>query len=108
MKKIFIILGLLAINVPAYALTKRDIKSVCTELAEKEASKNKNADLKIQKMAEDACVCVGLEMPGSVTKNKFKQLLESNDESIKSISETCLMQVMFSMPEMQLLMLSNF
>ena len=108
MKKIFIITVFSLITLQAYAISLTDIKDVCAELVTKELNKPQKEDLRAYKMAEDACICAGQEMPSSITKTKFKQLMESNDESMEEIFKSCLMRTMFSMPEMQLLMLSAF
>lgn len=108
MKKLFIFTSFIILNIPAYAMTKNEIKSVCAEIITEQAKKDKSFDLRAQKMAENACICIGLEMPSSVSKQKFKQLATTNDESIESISKACVAKELFSMPEMQLLMLSDF
>ena len=108
MKALFMSLFLLIINVPAYALTTREIKSVCAEIAAEQAKTDESVDLHVQKLIENACICVGLEIPSSISKQKFKQLIMTEDESITDIYKVCAMQELFSMPEMQLLMLSDF
>lgn len=108
MKKIVIITALSLITLQTYAISLADIKDVCTEMVAQEAKQDKEMDLRAQKMAEDVCICVGLEMSNSISKKKFIELLKSNDESMNSIMQNCLMQEMFSTPEMQLLMLSDF
>lgn len=108
MKAFFIPIFLLIINIPAYALTTNEIKSVCAEIAAEQAKTDENVDLRGQKLIEDTCVCVGLEIPNSISKRKFKQLIMTEDESITDIYKACAMQELFSMPEMQLLLLSDF
>jgi len=103
MKRIFIGITLLLINLPANALTELEIKDVCNETIAIVAEMQ-NANLRIQKAAEDTCFCMGQEMPNSMSKQKFKELIVTQDVSIKDIYQICLRQVLYSI-EMQMLIL---
>ncbi len=105
MKKFYVVFCLcLFMSCSAHAMTKQEAIKVCTELSAKEMQ---DSDLRTQKLAEDACLCIADNMPRSTTAKQFKRLVQSNDESIKNIAQTCTMEVLFTMPEMQLLLLQG-
>ncbi len=105
MKKFYLVFGLcLFVACSAHAMTKQEAIKVCTELS---AQEMQDSDLRTQKLAEDACLCIADNMPRLTTAKQFKRLLQSNDESIKDIAQTCTMEILFTMPEMQLLLLQG-